>query len=145
MLSLRQIGLVAGPLLALAVFWILPTRYATGPDTAVEFTTAGRATLGMVAWMAAWWMTEAVPIEATALLPVAIFPVLGIASIAKAAAPYASDVIFLFLGGFILGLAIERWGLDRRIAFFTLRLTGCLLYTSPSPRDRTRSRMPSSA
>lgn len=124
MLSLRQIGLVAGPLLALAVFWILPTRYATGPDTAVEFTTAGRATLGMVAWMATWWMTEAVPIEATALLPVALFPVLGITSIAKAAAPYASDVIFLFLGGFILGLAIERWGLDRRIAFFTLRFTG---------------------
>ncbi|MBK8323817.1 MAG: DASS family sodium-coupled anion symporter [Betaproteobacteria bacterium] len=124
MLSLRRIGLAAGPLLALAVFWILPTRYATGPDTAVDFTTAGRATLAMVAWMATWWMTEAVDIEVTALLPVTLFPLLGITTIAKAAAPYASDVIFLFLGGFILGLAIERWGLDRRIAFFTLRLTG---------------------
>ena len=85
---------------------------------------AGRATLAMVAWMATWWMTEAVDIEVTALLPIAIFPLLGIASIAKATAPYASDVIYLFMGGFILGLAIERWGLDRRIAFFTLRLTG---------------------
>ena len=85
---------------------------------------AGRATLAMVVWMATWWMTEAVDIEVTALLPIAIFPLLGIASIAKATAPYASDVIYLFMGGFILGLAIERWGLDRRIAFFTLRLTG---------------------
>lgn len=124
MLSLRRAGLVAGPLLALAVYWALPTRYATGPDASVEFTQAGRATLAMVAWMAAWWMTEAVAIEVTALLPVTVFPLLGIATIAKAAAPYASDVIFLFLGGFILGLAIERWGLDRRIAFRTLRLTG---------------------
>ncbi|MBZ0250019.1 MAG: DASS family sodium-coupled anion symporter [Burkholderiales bacterium] len=78
----------------------------------------------MVAWMATWWMTEAVDIEVTALLPLALFPLLGITSIAKAAAPYASDTIFLFMGGFVLGLAIERWGLGRRIAFFTLRLTG---------------------
>ena len=78
----------------------------------------------MVVWMATWWMTEAVDIEVTALLPIALFPLFGIASIAKATAPYASDVIYLFFGGFILGLAIERWGLDRRIAFFALRLTG---------------------
>jgi len=69
-------------------------------------------------------MTEAVDIEVTALLPIAIFPLLGIATIAKATGPYASDVIYLFLGGFVLGLAIERWGLDRRIAFHTLRVTG---------------------
>ena len=120
----RRAGLVSGPLLALACFWLLPTRYATGPDAVAEFTVAGRATLAMVVWMATWWMTEAVDIEVTALLPIALFPLLGIASIAKATLPYASDVIYLFMGGFILGLAIERWGLDRRIAFFTLRLTG---------------------
>ena len=120
----RLAGLVAGPLLALASFWLLPAHYATGTQTVAEFTVAGRATLAMVVWMATWWMTEAVDIEVTALLPIAIFPLLGIASIAKAAQPYASDVIYLFMGGFILGLAIERWGLDRRIAFFTLRLTG---------------------
>lgn len=119
----RRAGLWAGPLLALASFWLLPERYSTGAGTA-EFTLAGRATLAMVAWMATWWMTEAVDIEVTALLPLALFPLLGITSIAKAAAPYASDTIFLFMGGFILGLAIERWGLGRRIAFFTLRLTG---------------------
>lgn len=120
----RRAGLISGPLLALACYWLLPTRYATGPETAMAFTAAGRATLAMVVWMATWWMTEAVDIEVTALLPIALFPLFGIASIAKATAPYASDVIYLFMGGFILGLAIERWGLDRRIAFFTLRLTG---------------------
>lgn len=120
----RRAGLLGGPAFALAVFLLLPESYSTGAGKEVAFTLAGRATLAMVVWMATWWMTEAVDIEVTALLPVALFPVLGITSVAKAAAPYASDVIFLFLGGFILGLAIERWGLGRRIAFFTLRLTG---------------------
>ena len=119
-----SVGLVAGPLLALAAFWLLPAQYATGSGTVATFSVAGRATLAMVAWMATWWMTEAVDIEVTALLPIATFPLLGIAPIAKATLPYASDVIYLFMGGFILGLAIERWGLGRRIAFFTLRLTG---------------------
>ncbi len=123
-IAVRLAGLVAGPLLAAGCFLFLPDSYATGAGERAEFTAAGRATLSMVAWMAAWWMTEAVDIEVTALLPLALFPLLGITSIAKAAAPYASDVIYLFMGGFILGLAIERWGLDRRIAFFTLRLTG---------------------
>jgi solute carrier family 13 (sodium-dependent dicarboxylate transporter), member 2/3/5 len=122
--GVRQAGLVAGPLLALACFLLLPAQFATGPGTSADFTIAGRATLGMVAWMATWWMTEAVDIEVTSLLPIALFPLFGIASIAKATAPYASDVIYLFMGGFILGLAIERWALDRRIAFFTLRITG---------------------
>src|SRR5690606_40351864 len=83
-----------------------------------------RATLAMMAWMAVWWLTEAIAIEATALLPVALFPLFGIASMAKAAAPYASDVVFLFLGGFMLAAALQRWGLDRRIAFAVLARTG---------------------
>ena len=94
------------------------------PDQWVEFTQAGRATLGLMVWMAGWWLTEAVDIEATALLPIVTFPLLGIAPLSKVLPPYAADVIFLFMGGFIIGLAIERWGLDRRIAFFTLRLVG---------------------
>ena len=120
----RRTVLFAGPVLALATFLALPEFYVDGESREVAFTAAGRATLAMVVWMATWWMTEAVDIEVTALLPIALFPLLGITSIAKATEPYASDVIYLFLGGFILGLAIERWGLDRRIAFFTLRLTG---------------------
>jgi sodium-dependent dicarboxylate transporter 2/3/5 len=120
----RRAGLVAGPVLALAAYFLLPESYVAADGRVIPFAESGRATLAMVAWMAIWWMTEAVAIEVTALLPIALFPILGIAPIAKATEPYASDVIYLFLGGFILGLAIERWGLDRRIAFHTLRLTG---------------------
>ncbi len=120
----RRAGLVAGPLLAAVLFACLPAAYTGSSGETIVFTQAGRATLAMAAWMATWWMTEAVAIEVTALLPVTLFPLFGIAPVAKAAAPYAADVIFLFLGGFILGLAIQRWGLDRRIAFLTLRLTG---------------------
>jgi sodium-dependent dicarboxylate transporter 2/3/5 len=120
----KRIGLYGGPALALLCFSLLPLRYSTGPGEWVEFTQAGRATLSLMIWMAGWWLTEAVDIEVTALLPVVAFPLLGIAPLSKVLPPYASDVIFLFMGGFIIGLAIQRWGLDRRIAFFTLRLVG---------------------
>jgi solute carrier family 13 (sodium-dependent dicarboxylate transporter), member 2/3/5 len=120
----KRIGLFGGPLLALLCYYLLPSRYSTGPGEWVEFTQAGRATLAMMVWMAGWWLTEAVDIEATALLPIVTFPLLAIAPLTKVLPSYAADVIFLFMGGFIIGLAIERWGLDRRIAFFTLRLVG---------------------
>jgi sodium-dependent dicarboxylate transporter 2/3/5 len=123
-MRVKRIGLFGGPLLGLLCFWLLPSHYSTGPDQWVEFTQAGRATLGMMVWMASWWLTEAVDIEVTALLPIVAFPLLGIAPLSKVLTPYASDVIYLFMGGFIIGLAIERWGLDRRIAFFVLRLVG---------------------
>jgi solute carrier family 13 (sodium-dependent dicarboxylate transporter), member 2/3/5 len=120
----KRIGLFGGPVLGLLCYYMLPTYYSTGPGEWVEFTYAGRATLGLMVWMATWWLTEAVDIEVTALLPIVTFPLLGIAPLGKVLPPYAADVIFLFMGGFIIGLAIERWGLDRRIAFFTLRLVG---------------------
>src|SRR4030095_4984922 len=120
----RRIGLFGGPLLGLLCYRLLPLQYSTGAEQWVEFSVAGRATLGMMVWMATWWITEAVDIEVTALLPIATFPLLGITPLNKVLPPYAADVIFLFMGGFILGLAIERWGLDRRIAFFILRLVG---------------------
>jgi solute carrier family 13 (sodium-dependent dicarboxylate transporter), member 2/3/5 len=119
-----RIGLVAGPALGALCYAVLPAQYATGPGEWAAFSAAGRATLGVMVWMAAWWLTEAVDIEVTALLPIAAFPLLGIAPLDKVLPPYAADVIFLFMGGFIIGLAIERWGLDRRLAFFTLRLVG---------------------
>ena len=122
--TIRRVGLVAGPLLALLCYYQLPSHYSTGPGEWVEFTRAGRATLAVMVWMATWWLTEAVDIEVTALLPIVAFPLLGIAPLDKVLQPYAADVIYLFMGGFIIGLAIERWGLDRRIAFFTLRLVG---------------------
>ena len=120
----KRIGLFGGPIAAILCYWLLPVRYSEGPDQWVDFTQVGRATLGLMVWMAGWWLTQAVDIEATALLPIVTFPLLGIAPFSKVLPPYAADVIFLFMGGFIIGLAIERWGLDRRIAFFTLRLVG---------------------
>jgi sodium-dependent dicarboxylate transporter 2/3/5 len=120
----KRIGLCGGPLLGLLCYALLPSRYATDPGAWVAFTHAGRATLALMVWMAGWWLTEAVDIEATALLPIVTFPLLGIAPLTKVLQPYAADVFFLFMGGFIIGLAIARWGLDRRIAFFILRLVG---------------------
>jgi sodium-dependent dicarboxylate transporter 2/3/5 len=123
-LLVKRIGLFGAPPLAWLCYQLLPLRYATGPNEWVDFSEAGRATLAMMVWMAGWWLTEAVDIEATALLPIVAFPLLGITPLSKVLPPYAADVIFLFMGGFIIGLAIERWGLDRRIAFFILRLVG---------------------
>src|SRR5262245_34965256 len=122
--TVKRIGLVGGPVLGLVCYWLLPPQYATGSGEWKEFTHAGRATLAVTVWMAGWWLTEATDIEATALLPIVTFPLLGIAPLGAVLPPYAADVIFLFIGGFIIGLAIERWGLDRRMAFFTLRLVG---------------------
>ena len=74
--------------------------------------------------MATWWVTEAIPIPATALLPLALFPVLGIGSIQQAATPFANPLIYLFLGGFLIAQAMQGVGLPRRIALDTVRLFG---------------------
>jgi sodium-dependent dicarboxylate transporter 2/3/5 len=123
-LAIRRIGLFAAPLPALVCYYFLPSHFSTGPGEWVDFTQQGWATPAMMVSMAAWWMTEAVGIEVTALIPIVLSALFGIASMAKVTQPYAFDVIYLFMGGFVLRLAIERWGLDKRIAFFTLRLTG---------------------
>ncbi|WP_051146601.1 SLC13 family permease [Marinobacter daepoensis] len=80
--------------------------------------------LGLMLLMATWWSTEAIPIPATALLPIVLVPALGLGSIGQATSPYANPIIFLFLGGFTLGLAMQRWNLHRRIALVTLRAMG---------------------
>ena len=118
-----RIGLFAGPILALAVFWLLPQ---TG------LSHAARACGGVATLMAVWWMTEALPLEATALLPLVLLPLTGVyagdGAFKRAAAPFAEPSIFMFLGGFMIALAIEKWGLHRRMALLTLLAVG----TSPS-------------
>ena len=116
------------PLLALDVGLRLPESFTNEACKEVAFTLAGRATLAMMVWMGIWWLTEAVEIEVTALLPLVMFPLLQIANIKAAAAPYADKIIFLFMGGFMLAQAMMKWGLDKRIALITLRLVG----TSPN-------------
>jgi sodium-dependent dicarboxylate transporter 2/3/5 len=90
------------------------------------------AGLGAAAWhvaaagvlMAIWWATEAIPIPATALLPLALFPLLGVADIRDTTAPFANPIIYLFLGGFLVARAMEATGLPRRIALSSIRLLG---------------------
>lgn len=115
----RVVGLLGGPLLAIAVYVLLP-----GESVAGGLSATARATAAVAALMAAWWLTEAIPLSATALVPLAIFPLLGIADMSAAAAPYADKVIYLFLGGFLLGAALQRCGMHRRIALITVLVVG---------------------
>jgi solute carrier family 13 (sodium-dependent dicarboxylate transporter), member 2/3/5 len=118
------IGLAGGPLLGLLVYVALPDTFADQAGELIALGHAGRATAALATVMAVWWMTEAIEIPATALLPVAALPLLGAATANEAAAPYANPLIFLFLGGFLLALAMQRWGLERRIAHLALGLVG---------------------
>jgi len=111
----RLIALVLGPALALAVL-LLPA-----PD---GFGTASWRLVGLAGWMVVWWLGEAVPLPATALLPIPFMPLMGIAKMAPTAANYGHPLIFLFLGGFVLAAAMQRWGLHRRIALRIVRLAG---------------------
>ncbi|MGK9064917.1 SLC13 family permease [Stutzerimonas chloritidismutans] len=109
------IGLALGPLLLLICL-------LTDPPAGLS--QKAWLTVGLAALMAVWWSTEAIPIPATSLLPILLIPLLGIDTLAKATAPYANPTIFLFLGGFLLGLAMQRWNLHRRIALATLLAVG---------------------
>jgi solute carrier family 13 (sodium-dependent dicarboxylate transporter), member 2/3/5 len=79
---------------------------------------------GLVAWMALWWITEAVPIPITSILPLVFYPIMGIDSVAATASHYGREIIFLFLGGFIIALGIERSGAHRRIALHIVSRIG---------------------
>ncbi|WP_066553182.1 SLC13 family permease [Croceicoccus bisphenolivorans] len=81
-------------------------------------------TAGLVLWMASWWMTQAIPLSATALLPFVVLPLAGVSPAKTVAASYYSPTIFLILGGAMLALAIERTGLHRRLARALVRLGG---------------------
>ncbi|MGB5346219.1 MAG: DASS family sodium-coupled anion symporter [Woeseia sp.] len=112
---LQYFGLGAGPLLAIIMLL---------SDAPIGLTDAAWHTAAMGILMAVWWATEAVPIAVTALLPLVLFPLLGIADIQETSAPYANKVIYLFLGGFIVALAMQRWNLHRRIALTILQHAG---------------------
>ena len=111
----RLIGLLLGPALLLITL-VLP---APG-----DMNQASWQALGLMLLMATWWSTEAIAIPATALLPIVLIPALGLGSVSQATTPYANPIIFLFMGGFILGLAMQRWNLHKRIALITLLAVG---------------------
>jgi solute carrier family 13 (sodium-dependent dicarboxylate transporter), member 2/3/5 len=111
----HKIGFFLGPLLFFLIL-ILPTPAAMNPSA---IKVAAVAIL-----MAVWWITEAIPIPATALLPIALFPLLGVMKAAESTTQYANHLIFLFLGGFFIAVTMEKWHLHTRIALHTIKLIG---------------------
>jgi len=80
--------------------------------------------LAMASLMLIWWISEAVPIAVTSLLPLVLLPSMGVAKLEAAAAPYANPVVYLFMGGFVIALAMEKWALHKRIALQIVNMTG---------------------
>jgi len=112
--DVRSVGLGLGPVLATATMWL-----------AADLSPPSAGRMAAVAvLMATWWITEAVPLAATALLPLVLFPLLGITSTRQVAPEYVNSTIFLFVGGFLIALAMQRWGLHRRIAVAILLAIG---------------------
>ncbi len=110
----KKIGFILGPILFLVVY-NLPFEMISAEADDV---------LAVAIWMVAWWITEAVSISVTALIPLAIFPLLGIMDMKTVSANYGSPIVFLFFGGFVMALALEKVNLHRRIALNIIRFTG---------------------
>ncbi len=118
----NRIAFWFGPLAALAC--VVASRVGLLPD---GMTPEAMVVTGIAAWMAAWWIFEAVPIAATSLLPMVAFPLLGVAPMKAVVQPYMHPFIVLMMAGFMAALAIERWNLHRRVAMHVLARVG----TSP--------------
>lgn len=112
----HEIGLIMGPVLGAAVYLFLQEAH--------ELAEPGRRLAGVAALMAVWWIFEAVPIAATALLPIILFPVLGILPVENTTARYAHKLIFLFMGGLMLGIGLQRWDAHKRMALLIIMLVG---------------------
>ena len=115
----KRIGFFGGPVVFAAIL-LYPVLFAL-PE---GMTTEMFSVIAVIALMAIWWITEAIPIPATALLPIALFPTLGVMKSAASTTPYANHLIYLFIGGFFLAAAMEKWNLHKRIALFTIKMIG---------------------
>lgn len=110
----KSLGFFIGPILFLIILFTVPDFVSPNANKV----------LALAAWMISWWITEAAPIPVTALLPLVFFPALGVLSLDQASAPYANPAIFLFMGGFMIAIALEKHKLHERIAINLIRITG---------------------
>jgi len=110
----KFLSLFAG--IAIALFFYFLNPFSVGQNACIV--------LSIAVLMITWWVTEALPMPVVALLPLILFPILHITDIKSVASNYTDPVIFLFMGGFMLGLAIEKWNLHRRIALGIVKITG---------------------
>lgn len=111
----KLISLLLGPL----VFVLMETLGAPAsmPESAYHL-------LGITVWIAIWWVTEAIPIAVTALLPIALFPIFNVMDLSSTTASFGHKYVFLYVGGFIIAIAIEKWGLHKRIALTIINAIG---------------------
>jgi sodium-dependent dicarboxylate transporter 2/3/5 len=127
----KFIGLGVGLLLAVIIYFVFPSNGADLVNEAQPDDENGpfdlssiRITAAIMVLMGAWWMTGALPLAATAMVPLVAFPILQVAEIDDVSSPYADPTIFLFMGGFVLALGIQRWGLHRRLALMVVLAVG---------------------
>lgn len=115
MSSVKRLGFVLGPIVFILILLFF------NPD---GLSSAGIAVLASTAWIAIWWITEAIPIAVTSLLPIVLFPLSGALDLSTTTASFGHKYIFLYIGGFIIAIAIEKWNLHRRIALNIINLIG---------------------
>lgn len=113
--SASRFGLFAGPIAFLAILFFFQPEGLSKEGTAV---------LASTVWIAIWWITEAIPIAATALLPIILFPLTSALQLQATTTSYGHRYIFLYIGGFLLAIAIEKWGLHKRIALNIIHAIG---------------------
>ena len=111
----KKIGLFLGPIL-----FILTRLFFNSEGLSDE----ANAVLASTLWIAVWWITEAIPIAATSLLPIILFPLSGALPLDDTSSSFGHRYVFLYMGGFILALAIEKWNLHKRIALNIIKLIG---------------------
>lgn len=119
-MSYKRFGFVLGPLL-----FILIHFFFKGEGLSEE----GRDILAATSWIGIWWVFEVLPIAVTALLPILLFPLLDAVALGDTTASYGHKYVFLYLGGFILALTIEKWNLHKRIALQIIKTIGTNMYT----------------